>query len=99
MGGTPGVGLRWRARSTAVDLRSGGDAAALCGVPEVRVVSAIPDNAPAQTDDDEALAGALVRLGMKKPDAVRRIAWARRAVAEAGEIMSDEGVLRRALAG
>ena len=103
----PHSGLRWRARSEALDVNSGVAAAVLTEIPVVRVESAIAasiaDSGLSAIADSPAvghledlvgaLAGALVRLGLSRKEARARLERAHEELRRRGEDAGDEAKL------
>ncbi|MBN2491383.1 MAG: HNH endonuclease, partial [Planctomycetes bacterium] len=102
--GDPRSGLTWRPRSAGLAVDPAVDRAALAAVPTVRLESVITDSSspavPAMSEDDvEALAGALVRLGLGKKQARARIQCAVDVLVARGAPLDDGKVLSLALSG
>ena len=102
--GDPFTGLGWRPRSRGLAVDAAEDRDALAAVPTVVIESGIPDSSPPKSaalaaDDVDALAGALVRLGVPKKQARARVEWAAQSLATSGQSLDEGKVLSLAIAG
>jgi hypothetical protein len=86
----PDGGLTWRPRSDTLDVSAATEAAALAEIPVVHVQSAIADGLGKPGADLEALAGALVRLGLSRKDARGRLIRAHEELERRGDDAGDE---------